>query len=55
MLSRMIRTESASKLVTGVTRISSYGELMNDVQDMGGMHGFGPIELEENEPVFHSL
>jgi nitrile hydratase len=20
---------------------------------MGGMHGFGPIELEENEPVFH--
>ena len=26
---------------------------MNGVHDMGGMHGFGPIEREENEPVFH--
>ena len=26
---------------------------MNGIHDMGGMHGFGPIELEENEPVFH--
>ena len=26
---------------------------MNGMHDMGGMHGFGPIELEENEPVFH--
>ena len=26
---------------------------MNGVHDMGGMHGFGPIEVEENEPVFH--
>jgi nitrile hydratase beta subunit len=26
---------------------------MNGVHDMGGMHGFGPVEPEENEPVFH--
>jgi nitrile hydratase beta subunit len=27
---------------------------MNGVHDMGGMHGMGPIQLEENEPVFHA-
>lgn len=26
---------------------------MNGVHDMGGMHGMGPIEHEQNEPVFH--
>ena len=26
---------------------------MNGIHDMGGMHGFGPIRREENEPVFH--
>jgi nitrile hydratase subunit beta len=26
---------------------------MDGVHDMGGMHGFGPVEHEENEPVFH--
>ncbi len=26
---------------------------MNGVHDMGGMHGFGPIPIETNEPVFH--
>lgn len=26
---------------------------MNGAQDMGGMHGFGPVEPEKNEPVFH--
>lgn len=26
---------------------------MNGVHDMGGMHGFGALPLEENEPVFH--
>ena len=25
---------------------------MNGVHDMGGMHGFGPIDHEVNEPVF---
>ncbi len=27
---------------------------MNSIHDMGGMHGFGPIPIEENEPVFHA-
>jgi nitrile hydratase subunit beta len=27
---------------------------MNGVHDMGGMHGFGSIEIEENEPLFHA-
>jgi nitrile hydratase len=26
---------------------------MNGVHDMGGMQGFGPVEPEANEPVFH--
>ncbi len=26
---------------------------MDGIHDMGGMHGFGPIILEENEPLFH--
>src|SRR5438445_7490593 len=27
---------------------------MNGVHDMGGMHGVGRVEIEKNEPVFHS-
>lgn len=27
---------------------------MNGVHDMGGMHGFGPVVREENEPLFHA-
>jgi nitrile hydratase len=27
---------------------------MNGVHDMGGMQGFGPVEPEPNEPVFHA-
>jgi nitrile hydratase beta subunit len=27
---------------------------MNGVHDLGGMHGMGPVEIEKNEPVFHS-
>jgi len=27
--------------------------MSNTVHDMGGMHGFGPVEPEPNEPVFH--
>ncbi|TYC63629.1 nitrile hydratase subunit beta [Rhodobacterales bacterium] len=27
---------------------------MNGAQDLGGQMGFGPIELEENEPNFHA-
>jgi nitrile hydratase subunit beta len=26
---------------------------MNGVHDMGGMHSFGPVESERDEPVFH--
>src|SRR5260370_24417792 len=26
---------------------------MNGVHDMGGMHGFGRIDIERDEPVFH--
>ena len=25
---------------------------MNGIHDMGGLHGFGPVEIEPNEPVF---
>src|SRR3954447_19160136 len=27
---------------------------MNGVHDLGGMHGFGPIIREVNEPLFHA-
>jgi len=27
---------------------------MNGVHDLGGMHGLGPIQEENNEPVFHA-
>ncbi len=27
---------------------------MNTIHDLGGMHGFGPIAPEANEPVFHA-
>ena len=27
---------------------------MNGVHDMGGMHGFGKVEPEPDEPVFHA-
>lgn len=27
---------------------------MNGPQDLGGMHGFGPLPLEDHEPLFHA-
>lgn len=27
--------------------------MSNSIHDMGGMHGFGPVEPEPDEPVFH--
>lgn len=27
---------------------------MNGAHDLGGMHGFGPLNPERNEPVFHA-
>ena len=26
---------------------------MNGAHDLGGMHGFGPVEIEQDEPIFH--
>src|SRR5438874_12736331 len=28
--------------------------MSNTIHDMGGMHGFGPVEPEPDEPVFHA-
>ena len=28
--------------------------MTNSIHDMGGMHGFGPVEAETDEPVFHA-
>jgi hypothetical protein len=28
--------------------------LVNGIHDMGGMHGFGPVEVEPDEPAFHA-
>jgi nitrile hydratase beta subunit len=28
--------------------------MTNSIHDMGGMHGFGPVEPQSNEPVFHA-
>jgi nitrile hydratase subunit beta len=28
--------------------------MSNTIHDMGGIHGFGPVEPEANEPVFHA-
>ena len=30
------------------------GCVMDGIHDMGGMHGFGKVEPEQNEPVFHA-
>jgi nitrile hydratase beta subunit len=27
---------------------------MNGIHDMGGMDGFGPLRVEQNEPIFHA-
>jgi nitrile hydratase len=27
---------------------------MNGIHDLGGMHGFGPVAIEADEPVFHA-
>ena len=36
--------------MVGVAKVAR----MNGVHDMGGMHGMGAIEHENNEPVFHA-
>ena len=27
---------------------------MDGIHDLGGMHGFGPVQVEEDEPLFHA-
>ena len=28
--------------------------MTNSIHDLGGMHGFGPVEIEPDEPRFHA-
>ena len=27
---------------------------MNGVHDMGGLQGYGPVQIERDEPLFHA-
>ena len=51
--------EQLAELVTrdamiGVATVPAPGARpMNGGHDLGGMHGFGPVEIERDEPVFH--
>src|SRR5215467_467641 len=38
----------------GAPQAARGGRLMDGVHDMGGMDGFGKVEPEPNEPVFHA-
>src|SRR5687767_1912563 len=50
---RKPRTESRPARCARLRRTIPTGDAMNGVHDMGGMHGFGPVVREENEPLFH--
>ena len=39
---------------TGLPKTPEEARVMNGVHDMGGMDGFGKVEPEPNEPVFHA-
>ena len=39
---------------TGLPKSPKDVRVMDGVHDMGGMHGFGTVEPEPNEPVFHA-
>src|SRR5262249_38986184 len=39
--------------LTGHSVLGAWRTGMNGIHDMGGMHGFGPVVREKNEPVFH--
>ena len=43
-----------SMIGTGLPRRPEEARSMNGVHDMGGMDGFGKVEPEPNEPVFHA-
>jgi nitrile hydratase beta subunit len=38
----------------GYKRLGYGAREMNGIHDMGGMHGFGPVVVEVDEPVFHA-
>ena len=35
-------------------RAARKGKRVNGIHDLGGMHGFGPVDAERDEPVFHA-
>jgi nitrile hydratase subunit beta len=43
----------ASEVKTAV-RCRAWEAATDGIHDLGGMHGFGPVEREENEPPFHA-
>ena len=43
-----------SMIGTGLPKKPERGRLMDGVHDMGGMDGFGKVEPEPNEPLFHA-
>ena len=55
----LIETPAANFASNFNTRYSPFGPrgdqeaAMNGIHDLGGMHGFGPVEPEQDEPPFH--
>ena len=43
-----------SMIGTGLPQEARRGVVMDSIHDMGGMDGFGKVEAEPNEPVFHA-
>ena len=43
-----------SMVGTGLAKAPTEATRMNSIHDMGGMDGFGRVEPEANEPVFHA-
>eukprot|EP01041_Mallomonas_annulata_P023389 gene23389-43891_t len=44
---------SQEQLASLVTRDAMIGGRMNGLHDMGGQQGYGPVQIEANEPLFH--
>src|SRR5204863_402815 len=44
--------KAASRVAVGKHRVRN-SRAMNGIHDMGGMHGFGDVVVEIDEPVFH--
>jgi hypothetical protein len=41
-------------MLSGIAQWNSWGEPMNGVHDLGGLHGCGRIERDAEERVFHA-